>query len=373
MFFKSTTSSTVTLDLSIGGTFARALEASYYTAAPTDGSTSFLSWASSGTRRVENRGDGKGNCLLMEKSAVNCIVQSRDMGNAAWSVGTATLTNNANSGTDGLLLADRENAASGQYSAYSTNLTQSTQVAASVWARAVAGTVSHQMLVFDIGPLSASVANVTTTYSRRNFTYVFGIFAGAFLPLDGRDQTSVGGQVATAQDVYFDLPQLERGYYPTSAIRTTTTPLIRPSDTLSYTTGNYPAAILTSGAVIVFAPDASSSEIVSSAEDWRLIQVADNDYVRIRNASGACKAELVCGASVVAALTITFSRAQTLTITAKPSAGSITVSGATTGDGTNTGTGAAWASGQTLHIGGDYLGNNNATGRFVGASIAVAA
>lgn len=175
--------------------------------------------------------------------------------------------------------------------------------------------------------------------------------------------------------MYVDCAQLEANYYPTSPIRTTSASVTRPTDTLSYTTGNYPAAFLTDGVVVVFAPDASDAEITTAQEDWRLVQVSSNDYVTIRRVAGfpdVCKAELVCGGSIVASRTITFSRAQSLTITAKPSAGSLTVSGATTGDGTTTGSGAAWASSATLYVGGDNSGGNNATGRFVGASVSVA-
>ena len=75
---------------------------------------------------------------------------------------------------------------------------------------------------------------------------------------------------------------------------------------------------------------------------------------------------------VVATLTITFSRAQALRITASPSSGSLIVSGATTGNGTNAGSGAAWASGSTLYVGGDSSGGRNVSGRYVGAAIAPA-
>lgn len=119
--------------------------------------------------------------------------------------------------------------------------------------------------------------------------------------------------------------------------------------------------------------DASSAEIVSGTEDMRLVQVGATDYVRIRATAGVCKVELVCGGSVVTSTTVTFSRAQALTITAKPSAGSLTVAGATTGNGTTTGSGAAWASSATLYVGGDNSGANNITGRIVAAQIAQAA
>ena len=198
------------------------------------------------------------------------------------------------------------------------------------------------------------------------------------MPFDGR---TGGPFTAQALDGEIDLSQVEAGYYPTSAIATGAGNVTRPADTLSYATGAYPAGFLTNGVVIVFAPDASSAEIVSATEKWTLLSNGPNgisglgieDAVRIRENGGVCVVELVQAHTVRAPLTVTFSRGQALTITAKPSAGSITVSGATTGNGTNTGTGGAWTSGQTIYVGGDSAALNNVTGRYVGAVITEAA
>lgn len=368
---------TPSLDMTTGGTFARALEGAYYTAAPTDGSSSFISWASSGTRRVENRGDGKGSCLLMERAATNYILRSRELENAAWTAGGATVTADQNGGPDASGTSDRDQIASAAYGPYQVTPGPGGQVVCSAWVRHVSGSGTNQIYLFGTGGTAGIRANpisITTTYVRNEAGGV-AVTDSGMIPADGRNLAGSGvpgGGSAHAEDDYIDLVQLEAGYYPTSAIRTTSASVTRPADTLSYASGDYPAAFLTDGVVIVFAPDASGAEIVSANEDWRLLQVGANDYVRIRNVTGTCKAELVCGGSIVAALSITFSRGQALTITAKPSAGSITVSGATTGDGTNTGTGAAWASSATLYVGGNNAGGNNATGRFVGASVSVA-
>lgn len=360
-----------TLDLSTGGTFARSTEGSYYTGAPTDGSSAFLAWATSGTRRVENRGDGLGSCLLMEKSSTNYVLRSRQLDNASWTAGTATVTADANGGPDASTSADRVNAASGGYGPYQLTCGPSGVVIGSVWVRAVSGTASHQLYVVGntaTQAISARAYSTSTTYQRNATTAgTSAVTNSGILPEDAENRVIEGGQAATAQDCYLDLVQLEASYYPTSAIRTTSASVTRGADTLSYATGSYSTNFLTNGVTFSFAPDASSAEIVSASEDWRLVQVATSDYVQIVASGGVCKVQLICGSSTVGTLTVTFSRGQSLTITAKPSAGSLTVSGATTGNGTNTGSGAAWASSQTLYIGGNSLGTNNATGRFVGA------
>lgn len=363
--------------LSSGGTFARASAAYYYLSAPTDGSSAFLASASSGTRRsADTRGDGIGASLLMEKSATNKLLNSRDLTSGSWGVGLGSLTSNANGGVDGATLADRIVSASGQYGWYQITGEAPSSYAISAWARAVSGSFNAQIA------LSSSAINKCGTlaltigaYGRITAVGTTTVTSNAGISMiDGRDLSAYsGGQAATAQDAYVDLLQLEAGYYPTSPIVTAGAAVTRSADTLSYASGAYPVGFLTSGVVVVIAPDASSAEIVSANEDWRLVQVGANDYVRIRATAGVCKAELVCGGSVVAAQTFTFSHAQALTITAKPSAGSITVAGATTGNGTTTGSGAAWASSATLYVGGDNAGANNVTGRFVGASIAQAA
>lgn len=368
------------LDLSAGGSFTRTLEGSYYIGAPTDGSSAFLAWASSGVRRVEDRGDGLGACLLMEKGATNYVLQSRALA-TTWTHNTETITANANGGPDASSAADEDALASAQFGPSQSSLSLTGRGVLSQWIRSVSGVGKNFLYLYGDAGVAFNVArgsSPTTTYSRQEISGGSATTNMGVIPADGRNLSGLGVTVsgtdhgAHTEDNYIDLVQLEAGYYPTSAIRTTTASVTRPQDTLSYASGSYPVGFLTDGVVVTFAPDASSAEIVSASEDWRLVQVGANDYVQIVANGGVCKARLVCGGSVVGTLTITFSRGQALTITAKPSAGSITVSGATTGDGTNTGTGAAWASSATLYIAGDNVGFNPATGRYVGARISKA-
>ena len=366
----------VGLDLSSGGTFARALEASYYLSAPTTGSSAFLAWASSGVRRVENRGDGLGAGLLMEKAATNSLVQSRAL-NTSWTAGTATLTADQNGGPDAAGLADRENATSGQYGSYQGTPGPSGRVVGSIWTRAVSGTGTQQVVLLHNGAgaaLAAHATATTTTWSRNDTTGSATTNSG-LISVDARDQSGVGGQTATAQDVYLDLAQLEVGYYPTSAIRTTTVSVTRPKDTLSYAVGSYPASFLTDGFTLKFAPDASSAEIYSEGgAGWALVVVGTaGDILSLKPSGTAGSAYIIVtagGSDVAETGALTFSRGQALTITYKPSTGYLSVSGATTGNGNwtaNDGPPADWTSGQTLYIGNGSGGTTPVTGRYLDA------
>jgi hypothetical protein len=365
------------LDMSTGGTFARALAAFYFTQAPTDGSSSFLTAASTGVRRsADTRGDGIGASLLMEKAATNEILNSRDLSAASYTAGSGVGTTAAYAnGPDGSASGSRSNIASTGFSRYAA-LTGTANRIFSLWVRntttgfhraAIGTAVSAGAVFFD-------ETAITTTYKRKSAVYTAG-GSPVCLSGDGRSYVSVGGAGASAIDCISDLHQAETGYYPTSPIVTTSASVTRPADTLSYASGAYPVGFLTDGVVITFAPDASSAEIVSANEDWRLVEngaftvSVTGDLVRIRKNGAGCDIDLVCAGVVVATQTVTFSRGQALTITAKPTAGSLTVAGATTGNGTATGTGLGWLAAQTLYIGGDAAGANNVTGRYVGARI----
>lgn len=341
------------LSLSSGGTFTRSTEGSVLTDAPTDGSTAFLAWLGVNARRIGLLG------LLMEGSRTNYLLNSRDLSNASWTAGTATTTTDQNGGPDAAGLADRVNATSGQFSRYSLVPGPAGLVCASAWARAVTGTASFQTLILGTGAaLKAGLLSATTSWGRASASATAAGTSG-IVPLHGGDQTAVGGQVATAQDCYLDLVQLEAGGFPTSAIRTTAGTVTRGADVLSYATGSYPVSLLDAGFQVVLRPLMTSAELIAANIDMRIVQVGAADYLRLRVNAGAANLDLVCGGVVKGTLALTFtSRDQALTITVRPTAGTLTLSGATTGDGTNTVAGAAWAAASTLYIGADNAGTN---------------
>jgi hypothetical protein len=363
------------LDLSTGGTFTRASAAFYSTQAPGDGVASFLTAVGTGVRRsADARGDGIAASLLMERSRTNFVQNCRDFTQASWATSVGTLTGSQPS-PDGTGVSSRLQVASGAIFKYANKggFTASGKHVGTAWVRSNSGTVNARLGFYEnsAGSADGRILSVTTTYQRIEVIQTATDTSIWIVPGDGRVFSS--GPAAAATDCVWDLVQAEQGAYPTSAIVTPNAVATRAADVLSYAFGAYPSGFLTAGVVVVFASDASSAEIVTASEDWRLIQVGANDYLRIRKNGAGCDVDLVCGGSIVATQTVTFSRAQALTITVKPAAGSLTVAGATTGNGTATGSGAAWASSATLYCGGDNSGANNVTGRYVGATIAQAA
>lgn len=356
------------LNLLVGGTFTRASEGSYLIGAPTDGSTPFLAWAPDNERRIEDRGDGLGSMLLIEGARTNYLLQSRQQTNAAWIAGTATEVENAVNGPDATLLAESIVATSGQISNRQTPTVAAGRVCVSVWARAIAGTVNHQMLFLESGGLlSASVGVRSTTWSRAEVNVASTGTTAGLIPVDARDWSAVGGQAATAQSLYADLPQVEIGTFPSSPIRTTTAAVTRAVDVLSFPSGQYPVSFLTRGFRLTFVPDATNAEIVASGLNWSLAGFdTDLSFLAFVNLAGNLTAHLTGpGAATIVQPAITFSRGQAMTFEVRPLAGTLTISGATTGNGIHVGSGFAWTPGASdpLRIG--FLINaNRAYGRF---------
>lgn len=324
------------LDLFAGGTFTRSTEASYLTTAAPNGPTPFLSWAPVNVRRIENRGDGSGDMLLMEAARTNQIVQSRAMQDAAWSGGTTTDTANALAGPDGAVLATRVVATAGQFSRNQT-IAGTGMHALSCWARAVSGTTPHQLY---IGGTNANARSIGTTYERRISTGSIAASPSAVVPEDARDLTVYGGQVATAQDAYVDLHQFEVGGFASSPIRTTTVAVTRAADFLSYADGQYPARFRTNGFRIHFAFDCTDTELVNNGTAFYLWSFGAGTHTTRLDINRIIYVD--SGGGGVSAFTgVTFSRGQLLTLEVRPSAGTVTLTGATAGNGTHTR--AAWA------------------------------
>lgn len=373
----------VIVDLATGGTFTRSSEGSYYLGAPTDGSSAFLAWAATDVRRIENRGDGNGSCLLMEGSRINYLVRSRAVDHADWTAGVATLTANANGGPDNATLADRINASSGQYGPYRISPGPAGLVIASAWVRAVSGAGTHQIVLLHATATAAIAARAlatSTTYGRNDASGTATTNSG-MISLDARDHSGIGGQAAAAQDVYQDLTQLEQGNFPSSAIRTDVAPVTRAADILAIASGSYDADILPNGFQVTVCPDFSSADLDAEAAalgsaERRICTVGSaGDYLAFRSetmVTTACVQLVSTSGGTAVIRTGTWSRGQALTITAKPTANKVVLSGFTTGDGTTSGaTGSGWATGQTLYIGADHAGGSPFFGRFVGSRLIV--
>lgn len=353
------------LSLLSSGVFTRASEGSYLTGAPTDGSSAFLAWAGNNVRRIEDRGDGLGPMLLMEGSRTNYALQSRALDNAAWTAGTATVTANQNGGPDGATLADRVNATSGQAGPSEASKGQVAFSVASAWARAVSGTVQHQMVLSQGGTALAAKATArSTTYGRSEVSGNCTPGSAGVIPLDASDRSGIGGQVATAQDAYIDLVQIESGHWPTSAIRTTAAAVTRAADALSYAAGQYPAAFCDRGVVFAFAPDCSSAELAASATQFCPVWLGAGSANGIFVSSSLVVSAWLSNAQKIASSPISWSRGQLLTITVRPSAGTLTIAGASSGNGTYSGTPYAWSPSDALWIGSRHTGVDACFGRF---------
>jgi hypothetical protein len=341
-----------------GGTFTRGSEGSYQTGAPTDGTTAFLAWAANNVPRVDDRGDGLAG-LLLEGSRTNVLTKPRDVTDAtgwpsAGSGGTVT-AGQANS-PDGSSSATRCQFSSAGFTKSKGALVE--PAAFSQWAKTINGNPYGTQMGT---PTNPRVWMQTNGIWRRDAADDGN---GIFTPV------WYGTGIAAAIDVHVDLCQYEQAArFPSSAIRTGGG--TRAADILTYATGTYPTWLLSGGFRCVVALDASSADIVAGNTDHRIAHVGTNDFLRFRKNTN-CVLDLVCGGSVAASLTLTFSRYQALTITAKPAAGTLTVSGAATGNGTASGTGAAWASGQTLYVGADNTGTDSLYGRIVGSTLVAA-
>lgn len=371
----------VGLDLSTGGTFSRGLAAFYFTQAPTDGSSAFLASAGSGVRRAsENRGDGYGVGLLMEKSATNYMLRSRALDNAAWTNTANISAVNANGGPDGSNLADRLTLLSGGVGVYQIAPGPAGAVIGSHWCRAVSGTNKNQIYTFDNSgthSLFARGVTTTTTYQRNDTSGGVATTNSGMIVGDGRNLSGAGVTVlgidfgAHTEDNYVDMVQLEVGYYPTSPIDTAGAAVTRPQDVLSYADGEYPPELLTTGGVIRFAFDASSAEINNSGELWYLIAGgSSNDCVVVQGGgSGTCNFRLFCSGSMVAEIvTVAFARGDYVDVTFKPQAGYLAIDGPTTGFASDTGTGVAWPAMTDIFIGDDGGSSGPVTGRYLDAA-----
>lgn len=248
------------LDLASGGTFARALEGSYQTGAAT------IAWAASGERRMEDRGDGYGPCLLMEPARTNALLRSEEFGNASWTkTGGTTVTDDTQAAPDGTVDADSVIFTASATDEISQTFTSadSDRACFSVWLRAAAPqTVRITILKRDGTELAAVSCSVTTTWQR--FQVVGSLATGA---------TTAKAIIrnhsdAAARTVFAWGAQVEVGaniVTASSYIRTTTAAVTRPADTLSYAAGDFPAEFRTRGLMVDAIPEISSTDLPTHA------------------------------------------------------------------------------------------------------------
>lgn len=327
------------LDLFSGGTFTRSTEGSYLTAAPTDGSSAFMAWAAVNARRIENRGDGLGDMLLLEGARTNTMLRSRDAANAVWAAGSLVTSTFNEAGCDAAALAMRAQVASGGYSKLQTTGALAGASVMSSYQRRGAADLSYQALVTNGASVyAASAGGLLLPYQRIEYKSATAITS--FIPVDGR----AGLIPAEAHDVISDLPQLEAGTFPSSAIRTVAGVVTRAADVLSYAVGQYPASFLTRGFRITYVPDCSSAELALAGAQQRPV-VFGAGFLYIQSNLAVTLWDGVVNHVTSPVFGASWSRGQALTITVEPNAGRLTLAGFTAGNGVYTGTAFSFASG----------------------------
>lgn len=287
------------IDLATVGTFTRASDGTYLTAAPGDGTTSFISVASSDVRRLENRGDGAGALLLLEKSSTNFILQSRDITSAAaWTEVAlgATQTANDGNGPTGAATADRVQSAGAQFSRGQIVSGLANPHTISVWVRHTSATGGHQP-----APHAMWNASVSTTYSRQ--AGLRAATSTTYYPVD------TSGAV-TPQDVRVDLHQVENGRYPTSAIITAAATVTRAADSLVIPAGGMPTNIWARRHRLAqVSPAFAHTDLASGDARWVFTIDGSNNGLRIRHTGSDVRMEAVQGGSVRASSgALTFAR-----------------------------------------------------------------
>ena len=295
------------VDLRNGGTFARA------------GSVGYLRFAASGERRFEDRGDGAGALFVSETSHGNGFAKSRDFADAAWlnaedSGANFTTTPGYAAGIDGVAgKACRLQFASAPVSSfYQARVSGLTAVSLSVWLRATSGTARINIAVSEggAGPLvRAAGFDLTETWQLCTLVVPTGVATWlGFSPADTKDRTggSVGGVAPTLpQDILIDAPQYDSVLYPRSTFENTTSgDATTPADTLTFSTSEYPARLLTDRAEFtecrtMFA--SAGGDLPVNNVRWLLsFGGASNGIRLIQSSSTELTAQALSGGSVVA-------------------------------------------------------------------------
>ncbi len=347
--------------LGAGSTFTRASEASYYTQPPTSdaGASPFLAWASSNVPRIDAR-DGV-PMLLMEGARTNLAWHARDMGHAQWLAGLSlTSTFDGLAGVDGAALADRQQTLSAGFAKYLTNSQLGTPTAgqpyvASMFARRPAGAGADEIhyCIQDNGAGTGTYVNApssetwTRYFAKRT---IAGIPASVFwVPGEGR---TTGGLTARALDHWYDLHQFEggsvaSGSFASSPIRTAGASATRSSDVLSWAAGTWPIALANGGFLVEFRPICTSTElatITGGAFNILGVGAGITDGLRLAVSTGVVRLQTNSNNVSVVNQQVSWGAAdQALSIFVRPRAGTVTLSGFTTGDGTYSASGGEFA------------------------------
>lgn len=274
-------------------TFTRSSQGSYYTSAPTTGSSAFISVASTDVLRTDNRGDGAGALTLLEGARTNAVTYGRAIDNGYWTkTGSPNVVADQGPGPDGATNADQVVYGSNNQ-VYRTGLGAG---CASVFVRATSGSGQRLNLGFD-GTVAVGSSSIGTTYQR---LAVYG--SGTYMLIETYDRSGVGGVSNGASDVLLDFVQHEGGRFPSTPIGTNGSTGTRSADTLTLAQASVPAALFVgTGRFSQVSPLWAYTDLVSGDEMWLLSIGGSSNGIRFRHDGSNVLLEAVAGGTVKAA------------------------------------------------------------------------
>lgn len=296
------------LDLLLVGTFARALEGSYLTGAP--GDSTFMAWAGTNARRPENRGDGAGALLLLESAATNLCLQSEAL-NVTWgTLNSPTLGVDAQAAPDGATDADRvtfaAGGAAGQVRQTFAAGAFNTGVPLVLSAFVRKGNGADQLTLFFRNRDASDTSTAVTPGSAwaRHAMSIASSGSGATSP--------IAAFIESTDAADFDIwgVQLAERRAPASYIRTTTTAVTRPADSLELSSSELPSTFWTNRyRFSQCSPREAHTDLVSGDVRWLFTIGGSSNGVRLRHTGSDVRVEAVESGSVKASSgALTFAR-----------------------------------------------------------------
>lgn len=343
------------LSLLSGGTFTRSTEGSYLTGVPTDGSTAFLAWAATNTRRIENRGDAMGASYLNEGARTNIILRSEEFGNAAWTTSALTVSTDSNNAPDGGADADTlvfTAAAAAQISQpFSSVPADAAMAICTVYLRAASAQTVRLFLRQKDGATEGAAVSCAVTALWQRFEIMQAVGTGVSAPLlIIRNHTD-----AAARSVFAWGAQVECNaatvQFPSSYIRTAGVAVARDADRLTYAVGEYPASFVSAGWRSTFAPLSTSAEMIAGTDPLVAYGfTATGDTVLLSYTGGNAQFYLQNAGNRLIA-NVSWSRDQACGEVVAPNSNNVVLSGFTIGNGSYAAGGAFTFGGGTLYIG----------------------
>lgn len=332
------------------GTYTRASNAWYHTSAST------VVQVAANTIRMESFGD-RSNMVAIERSHANQIIQSEDLGNAAWVASNCTVTTNTSTDPEGGSAADTLTVTASGSASTITQTTASTNGNFSEAVYAMAGTTSQicSMTVTNGGTTVNLDFTPTASWERYRVRKTAGATPNQMiLRPHAAASTGTAGDNVIMWGAYGENGTLYGSYVETVAATAST-----GADSLTYTSGNWDSRLATGRSEFYWSGNTDNTGMNLTGAFFSF--GGANDEVHLTTTDTI---EVVAGGvQMVVSGALTWSANQIMFVRLNPAAGTITVSGATTGNGTTTGTPWAWPTAVTLRVGARTAGAVELNGR----------